>query len=87
MWEYERKELNDIGNLQDLDNEKFWRLLNNKACRNNKKNKKMLLEVNGKIITDSQQMADLWANDTSLPNVLSIVFPKIITKEHPRVKA
>jgi hypothetical protein len=62
VWEYERKELNDIGNLQDLDNEKIWRLLNNKACRNNKKNKKMLLEVNGKIITDSQQMADLWAN-------------------------
>jgi hypothetical protein len=29
VWEYERKELNDIGNLQDLQNEKFWRLLNN----------------------------------------------------------
>ncbi len=28
----------------------------------NKKTKKMALEVNGKIITDSQQMADLWAN-------------------------
>jgi hypothetical protein len=60
--EYERKELNDIDNLQDLDNEKFWRLLNNKACRKNKKNKKMALEVNGKIITDSRQLADLWAN-------------------------
>ncbi len=40
VWEYERKESNDIGNLKDLDNEKFWRLLNNKACRKTKRPKK-----------------------------------------------
>ena len=61
-WEFQRKEFNDIGNLQDLDNEKFWRLIKNKARGKNKKIKKLSLEVDGEFITDPKQMADLRAN-------------------------
>ena len=61
-WEFQRKEFNDIGNLQNLDNEKFWRLLHNKARGKNKKKEKMSLKIDGEFITDSQQLADLWAN-------------------------
>ena len=59
---YTRKELCDSGNLQDLDNEKFWRLLHNKARGNNKKKEKMSLKIDGEFTTDSQQLADLWTN-------------------------
>ena len=62
IWEFQRKEFNEIGNTQDLDNEKFWRLINNKARGKNKKGKDMSLEVDGEFITDPKQMADLWAN-------------------------
>ena len=60
--EFQRKEFNDIGNLQDLDNEKFLRLLHNKARGMNKKKEKMSLKIDVEFITDSQQLADLWAN-------------------------
>ena len=49
-WEFQRKEFNDIGNLQDLDNEKFWRLLHNKARGKNKKKEKMSLKIDGEFI-------------------------------------
>ena len=34
-----------IYKLQDLDNEKFWRLLHNKTRGNNKKKEKMSLKI------------------------------------------
>ena len=54
--------INDISNLQDLDNEKFWRLLHNKARGKNKKKEKMSLKIDGEFTSDSQQLADLSAN-------------------------
>ena len=53
-WEFQTKEFDDIGSLQDLDNEKFWRLLHNKARGKNKKKEKMSLKIDGEFITDSQ---------------------------------
>ena len=60
--EFQRKEFNDIGNSQDLDNEKFWRLFHNKARGKNKKKEKMSLKIDGEFFMDSQKLADLWAN-------------------------
>ena len=47
VWEFQRKEFKNIGNLQDVDNEKFWRLLHNKARGKNKKKEKMSLKIDG----------------------------------------
>ena len=61
-WGFQRKEFNDLGNLQDLNNAKFWRLLHNKASRKNKKKEKMSLKIDSEFIMDSQQLVDLWVN-------------------------
>ena len=58
-----KKKSEKIGDLQDIDNEKFWRLVNNRACSSkNVKHKSTLLEVDQKFVTDAQQIANHWAD-------------------------
>ena len=53
---FKGKNLMILAILQDLGNEKFWRLIKNRVRGKNKKIKKMSLEVDGEFITDPKQM-------------------------------
>ncbi len=62
VWEYERKEFDDIANSIELDHETFWKLINTKVRRKKKKQKVVVLEVDNVVLTNPQVVADLWAN-------------------------
>lgn len=62
VWEFERKEFDDIADLSELDHGRFWRLLNNRVRRKKRKQKTVILEKDGGVFTDPQTIADLWAN-------------------------
>ena len=62
VWEYERKEFDDIANSIELDHETFWKLIKTKVRRKKKKQKVVALEVDNAVLTNPQVVADLWAN-------------------------
>jgi hypothetical protein len=62
VWEFERKEFDEIAYSNELNQEKFWRLLTNRLSKKSKKGKITVLEKDEKVYSNPQVIADLWAD-------------------------